>query len=348
MPPPFLYWMLILGQFRAIVILSQVVFVKIPKGMISLNEPLVPRFGTDAQAAMALTSHLMHKHYCENDVEGILAWFDDLFLWFGAGEGEYAAGTEAVKAIFRQFVGKVPRCNISGEHYDAITIAPGVFLCTGRLWIATDPSTNVYLRVHQRVAMAYRAVEGELRCCHIHISNPYAEMMERVRAVPPGSGGLVVLPYFAGERCPVNDEKARGVIFGLTLEHTREHIYHAALEGIGFSVAQNIAVMEEIGLPVDMVTVVGGGTKNPVWMQIVADILGKPLSIPKVSIGASYGCALLAALGTGALHSFDELASVIKPGRVLQPDAQRHSQYQKIRHVYDSLYPATCGLMHEL
>ena len=143
-----------------------------------MNEPLVPRFGTDAQAAMALTSHLMHKHYCENDVEGILAWFDDRFLWFGAGEGEYAAGTEAVKAIFRQFVGKVPRCNITDEHYDAITIAPGVFLCTGRLWIATDPSTNVYLRVHQRVAMAYRTVEGELRCCHIHISNPCIEMVE--------------------------------------------------------------------------------------------------------------------------------------------------------------------------
>lgn len=143
-----------------------------------MNEPLVPRFGTDAQAAMALTSHLMHKHYCENDVEGILAWFDDRFLWFDAGEGEYAAGTETVKAIFRQFAGKVPKCNISDEQYDAISIAPGVFLCTGRLWIATDPSTNVYLRVHQRVAMAYRTVEGELRCCHIHISNPYIEMME--------------------------------------------------------------------------------------------------------------------------------------------------------------------------
>ena len=66
----------------------------------------------------------------------------------------------------------------SQKHYDAITIAPGVFLCTGRLWIATDPSTNVYLRVHQRVAMAYRTVEGELRCCHIHISNPCIEMVE--------------------------------------------------------------------------------------------------------------------------------------------------------------------------
>ena len=113
-----------------------------------MNEPLVPRFGTDAQAAMALTSHLMHKHYCENDVEGILAWFDDRFLWFGAGEGEYAAGTEAVKAIFRQFVGKVPRCNITDEHYDAITIAPGVFLCTGRLWIATDPVSYTHLLVY--------------------------------------------------------------------------------------------------------------------------------------------------------------------------------------------------------
>ena len=180
------------------------------------------------------------------------------------------------------------------------------------------------------------------------ISEPYAAMMERVRDIQPGSNGLLVLPYFAGERCPINDEKAGGVIFGLTLEHTRDHIYRAALEGIGFSVAQNVAVMEEIGLPVDVVTVVGGGTKNLVWMQIVADILGKPLSIPKVNIGASYGCTLLAALGTGALHSFDELAAAVQPGRIIQPDPQRHMQYQKIRAIYDELYPATREMMHAL
>ena len=138
------------------------------------------------------------------------------------------------------------------------------------------------------------------------------------------------------------------MFFGLTLEHTRNEIYHAALEGIGFSVAQNVAVMEEIGLPVDVVTVVGGGTKNPVWMQIVADILGKPLNVPKVSIGASYGCALMAALGTCALESFDALADVIEPGRIVQPDAERHRAYEKYRRVYDSLYAATRDLMHEL
>lgn len=143
-----------------------------------MNEPLIPSFDADERGAVALTSYLMHRHYCENDVDGILAWFDDRFLWLGTGEEEYASGTETVKAIFRQFAGKVPKCNISDEHYDAIAIAPGVFLCTGRLWIATDPSTNVYLRVHQRVAMVFRAVEGTLRCCYIHISNPYAEMTE--------------------------------------------------------------------------------------------------------------------------------------------------------------------------
>jgi xylulokinase len=177
---------------------------------------------------------------------------------------------------------------------------------------------------------------------------PYAGMMAQVKDIPPGSGGLVVLPYFAGERCPVNDEKAKGAIFGLTLAHTRAHIYHAALEGVGFSVAQNVDVMEEIGLPVDTVAVVGGGTKNPLWMQIVADILGKPLGIPRVSIGASYGCALMAALGTGALASFDALAAVVQPGLIVSPDAERHEAYKKYRKIYDALYPATCDLMHSL
>jgi len=81
---------------------------------------------------------------------------------------------------------------------------------------------------------------------------------------------------------------------------------------------------------------------------MVSDILNKPLNIPKVSIGASYGSALLAALGTGALGSFDELAAVIKQGRIVQPSAQRHKEYEKYRRIYDSLYPLTAELMHEL
>lgn len=177
---------------------------------------------------------------------------------------------------------------------------------------------------------------------------PYQVMMENVKDIPAGSDGLIVLPYFAGERCPINDPLAKGMVFGLTLEHTRNHIYHAALEGIAYGIAQNIRVMEEIGLPVENMIAVGGGTKNPVWMQIVADIINKPVLIPKVSIGASYGEAMMAALGIGDLKSFDELASVIEIAQIIYPKEENVKLYEKYLKIYDRLYTANKELMHEL
>lgn len=179
-------------------------------------------------------------------------------------------------------------------------------------------------------------------------AEPYQLMMERVADIPAGSSGLIVLPYFAGERCPINDALAKGMIFGLTLEHTRDHIYHAALEGIAYGIAQNIRVMEELGLPVENLIAVGGGTKNHVWMQIVADVIGRPVCIPKVSIGASYGEALLAALGIGDLKSFSELSSVIEPDQVIMPNPENTKIYRKFVEIYDKLYLSTKELMHLL
>ena len=172
--------------------------------------------------------------------------------------------------------------------------------------------------------------------------------MTRAADIPPGSGGLIVLPYFAGERCPINDAGAKGMIFGLTLEHTRDHLYRAALEGTAYGIAQNIRVLQELGLPVDTLIAVGGGTRNPLWMQIVADVIQKPVSIPKVSIGASYGSALLAALGIGALKSFPDLSSVIQPDRLILPDQTHAAVYQNYQDIFDRLYPATKDLMHLL
>lgn len=132
---------------------------------------------TDAKKkVMELTSYLVHKHYCENDSESMIRLFDDRFSWLGAGENEYATGTEKVKEIFRSFSGMVPKCNISDEYYDVLEISPEAYLCTGRMWITTDPSTNLYLRVHQRISAIFRICGGKAYCCHIHISNPYVEM----------------------------------------------------------------------------------------------------------------------------------------------------------------------------
>lgn len=131
---------------------------------------------TRIQIVKELTSLFLRKHYCENDVEPMIQCFDDKFSWFGTGENEYATDPATVSEIFRGFVGMVPKCNIGEEEYHVIEISSDIYLCTGRLWITTDPSTNMYLRVHQRVTTVFRWVGNVPRCCHIHISNPYSEM----------------------------------------------------------------------------------------------------------------------------------------------------------------------------
>lgn len=126
-----------------------------------------------------LTSTMVRRHYCENDTKMLIDYIDDTFSWFGAGEHEYAVGAENAVAVFRQFAGKVPRCLVTDEHYDAIRIADGVWICTGQYWVQTDPSTEIFLRVHQRITAVFKtAGDDSFRCSHIHISNPYSEMTE--------------------------------------------------------------------------------------------------------------------------------------------------------------------------
>lgn len=137
-----------------------------------------PNYDLKKQKVLELTSLIVHKYYCENDVEAVIAQMDDDILWQGAGEEECAQGAEVVAAIFRRFAGRVPRCNISDESYDAIQIAPDAYLCSGRMWISTDASTKISLRVHQRITTAFRWQGERVRCCHIHISNPYEDMVE--------------------------------------------------------------------------------------------------------------------------------------------------------------------------
>lgn len=123
-----------------------------------------------------LTRFMLQKHYCENDVEAVVSLFDEDLIWLGAGEDEWGRGGAAVTEIFRSFAGKIPSCNLSEEEYHVQAIAPDAYLCSGRVWITTDASTQISLRVHQRITAVFRRREGEFRCCHVHVSNPYDDM----------------------------------------------------------------------------------------------------------------------------------------------------------------------------
>jgi xylulokinase len=163
-----------------------------------------------------------------------------------------------------------------------------------------------------------------------------------------GANGIVMLPYFAGERTPILDPDARGTIFGLSLNHTRADVYRALLESVGFGIRHNIDRMREEGVTPDRVLAVGGGTRNALWMQIVSDIAGIEQHIPEQRFGAAYGDAFLAGVGIGLFSGTDEVSRWVRTGAVVQPNPEAGRAYDDYYEIYRDLYEATAPLMKRL
>ena len=175
-------------------------------------------------------------------------------------------------------------------------------------------------------------------------SPDYATLLFEAEASGPGARGLLVLPYFAGERTPIMDPDARGVVAGLTLTHTRGDLYRAVLESVAMGVRHNIDVMRAAGVGIDRVVAVGGGTAGGLWTQIVSDVTGMQQIIPSHTIGASYGAALLAA----QLEHDVSIDSWNPPARVCVPDVTVASDYDDLYQLYLGLYPASIEIVHAL
>jgi len=165
---------------------------------------------------------------------------------------------------------------------------------------------------------------------------------------PPGARGLVVLPYFSGERTPFFDPRARGVIAGLTLTHSRADLYRALLESVGYGIRHNIEVMRDLGYPPQRCLAVGGGTQNPLWLQIVSDITGLEQYVPDQHHGACYGNAFLAGIGIGAYQDIAQVADWIRFREVVRPDAEAHARYQPYYEIYRQLYHDSADTIHRL
>jgi len=180
-------------------------------------------------------------------------------------------------------------------------------------------------------------------------TNAYARLAELAADVPAGAHGLICLPYFAGERTPVNDPLARGVFAGLTLSHTRAHLYRALLEGTAFGVRHNLEAMREMGATPRRLVAVGGGAKNRLWLQIVSDASGLTQVVPERTIGASYGDAFLAGLATGIVPDLALLdRDWVRITATLGPQPAARAVYDQYYPVYRSLYEHAKPDLHTL
>ncbi len=219
----------------------------------------------------------------------------------------------------------------------------GPFLFKDTFMVASGMSTTGTLTRWFRDQLAPDLVEQE----RAGGANAYGQLADAIADIQPGSDGLVVLPYWSGERTPINDPLARGMFFGLRLNHTRAHLYQACLEGVGYGVAQHFQGYAEIGMRTDKVVAVGGGTKNRKWMQIVSDIAGRELLLGG-DFGASYGDCLLAALGIGRFTAPGDIAKYVSFNGTIAPNSANTATYRPFYEMYGELYRRNKDLMHAL
>jgi xylulokinase len=174
---------------------------------------------------------------------------------------------------------------------------------------------------------------------------PYEELFDEAERAGPGAGGLLALPYFAGERTPWFDPDLRGALFGLTAAHGRGHVFRALLEATAFAVRQNLEVMREAGATIASLRGSGGGATELLWPQIVADVTGLAQDVRQGSDRAGIGGALFAAIAVGAATLETEW---VTPSAPVVPRTSLRSLYDDLYGQFRELTLATLPQAHAL
>ena len=179
--------------------------------------------------------------------------------------------------------------------------------------------------------------------------NAYGVLAKEAGSSPHGSNGLLVLPYLSVERTPIFDQKARGVLAGFSLHHTRGDLYRALLEGIAFATRMNLEAMQNTGAWMTNGIAVGGGTSNQLWLQIVSDVTSIPQQLPEKTIGACYGDAFLAGLAVGVIKDKHVIKDQwVKFKRTVEPMDKVKPTYNELYGLFKELYLSSQKVVHQL
>jgi ribulokinase len=177
----------------------------------------------------------------------------------------------------------------------------------------------------------------------------YKLLDHEAAAIPPGSGGLVVLDYFQGNRTPFSDSKARGLIWGLSLHTTRAQVFRALMEGVAYGTRMILETLAQSGSRPQEITACGGATRSNLFMQIYADICGVPISTTQVADAPLLGDAILAFQGLGVYPDLPTAGQkMVKIVHTYTPDLNNHNAYSSFFQLYAQTYPQMRDLMHAM
>jgi xylulokinase len=220
---------------------------------------------------------------------------------------------------------------------------------------APDPSGRVHAFCHAlpdvfHVMAVTLSAGGSLRWWRSVCGDvSFDELVAEAETAPPGSEGLVFLPYLTGERTPHLDARARGAFVGLTVRHDRAAMTRAVMEGVVLAMRDGLQIIRGLGVDVDDVRLVGGGARSRLWRRLQADVFGVPVRRTSTDEGPAYGAALLGGVAAGVYGSPAEaLALVQERDEVTDPDPSAAARYDELHAIYDPLYQALRGGMLSL
>ena len=253
---------------------------------------------------------------------------DDVKIVIGAGDNAAAAiGTGTVKD---------GDCNIS------LGTSGTIFTVSDKFSLDRESAIHSFCSAsrnyHQMACMLSAAV-----CCNWWVEKILRDNYDKVLSKEErlGENEVLFLPYLMGERSPLNDTDIRGMFYGMSLDTDKDDMSLAVLEGVAFALRHSIDIIRNMGIDIKKSNVCGGGTKNKLWLKIIANVLGIELCIPENQEGAALGAALLAAKGVLSSAEYKELENkVYAISETVTPEMALTEKYEKKYLLWRKLYPA--------
>lgn len=191
--------------------------------------------------------------------------------------------------------------------------------------------------------IAYRWARDKFAATEQHVAeklglDTYEILTRYAEKKPAGSDGLIMLPLFSGERAPYYNANARGVLFGLNLNHGKRHLVRATLEGITYAMYSVFSALEEVSGKSNEIRVSGSFTRSTLWVQIMADVFGRVISVPGQPEGSAFGAAVLGMYALGMINDIKEVGNFINIKERYYPNMDNHQRYQKLFSIYERIY----------
>jgi ribulose-phosphate 3-epimerase len=177
----------------------------------------------------------------------------------------------------------------------------------------------------------------------------YKDLDAEADQIPPGSDGLIALETFQGSRTPVTDPLARGALIGLTLSHTRAHIWRALMEAVAFGTRGCLEGLANAGHRCDEIVIAGGATRSSTWLQMHADVTGKPVVVCEFADAPLLGCAILASVHAGVHQSLeDAVQHMVRPAKRIEPSVATSKTYDQLYRIYSGLSETARPVVHAM